>query len=66
MILTACFLIFGLCFGGALYRERTYYGPPRNGCCWNKCYLCCAKDDDYVHPFIIDNFDNEERKEFSC
>jgi len=59
MILTACFLIFGLCFGAALYRERTHYGPPRNGCCWNKCYMCCGKDDDYVHPFIVDNFDNE-------
>jgi len=60
MIFSACFLLFAFFFVGALYRERTRLGPPQRGCCWNKCYRCCGTDDDYVHPFIIDNYDNDE------
>jgi len=59
MIIASCFLIFGLCFVGGLYRGRSRFGPPRNGCCWNRCYLCGGNDDDYVHPFITDNFKNK-------
>ena len=61
MILSACFLIFAACFGAALFRERTRLGPPQNGCCWNKCYRCCGTDEDYVHPFLIDNDDDTSK-----
>lgn len=57
LILSACFFAFALLFIGALYRQRSQLGPPRNGCCWNKCYKCCGNDDGYVHPFIVDNYD---------